>query len=359
METSLRVLDVRLRVECGAPALVAPFLGVFSPSLARGDAPAAKGATEVRVRVDDAAGRYDDGSRQVRLAPHPLRAAQVYNLLYTTLVRALPGVYLLHAAVVARGGKAWVVSGPAGAGKTSLARALAARGFTLMSDDLAPLAVADGRVHPFPRRIGLTPEAAAALDREDLVQVGDKAFADPAQVGAEGASGPLPPGAVAIMNPYTGGSGPAARMTVALLDDGGELARRLRAMDGVQATSSSAPPGVTCLELELAGGAAVAAVMAELDRGDAQVLFHTRHYGAVKRYAETPALTRIPVREAALDLLRETLNREPSSALMRRLGGQAGAALVELAGLLDGVPCHRLTPAGIEATADLLEEAFR
>jgi len=55
----------------------------------------------------------------------------------------------------------------------------------------------------------------------------------------------------------------------------------------------------------------------------------------------------------------KTLNREPGSALMARHGGQAGAALFELTDLIGDVPCYRLTPAGVEATADLLEGTFR
>jgi hypothetical protein len=295
----------------------------------------------------------------VTLASGPLRRVQVYNLLYTTLVRALPGVYLLHAVVVARDGRAWVVSGPAGSGKTSLARALVARGFRLMSDDLAPLTAADGRVHPFPRRIGLTQDAVAGLDAGDLLRVGDKAFIDPSRLGAVPVAEPLPLGGVVIMNPYVEDAAGLVRMSVAVLDAGGALGRRLAALPGVQATPAPAPAGVSCLELELRGGAAVAAAMDALDGADNQVLFHSRHYGGEKKYASAPVLRPLAARQAALDLLRETLNREARSALMIRHGGQVGAALVELAGLLDGIPCHHLTPAGVDATADHLAAVLR
>jgi len=357
VERSLTVLNVRLTLDSDVPALIEPFLGVFSHFL---DSPG--GAAEgkpVRIRIDGAAGRYDDGSRLVPLVDGPLRTTHVYNLLYTTLVRSLAEVYLLHAAVVERDGRAWVVSGPAGSGKTSLGRALVARGFGFMSDDLAPLAVSDGRIHPFPRRVGLERAAVEEAGREAAVAVGDKAFVAPEQLGAPLVERPLPPGAVVIMNPYQDAEDAPVRVRVGLLGGCDEFCRRLAGVQGLELSRSRPSPEVEIVDATLRGGAAVAAVGRELERADAQVLFHSRGYGRRKVYADLPAISPLPVRETAVALLRETLNREPGSALMARHGGQAGAALFELIDLIGDVPCHHLTPAGVEATADLLDATFR
>ena len=88
-------------------------------------------------------------------------------------------------------------------------------------------------------------------------------------------------------------------------------------------------------------------------------MFHCREYGGSKWYGDEPSLTRISAHDATLELLRETLNRERQGALMRRLGGRLTAAVFELLGLLDGIPCFRLVPGKIEATADLLARTFR
>ena len=82
-------------------------------------------------------------------------------------------------------------------------------------------------------------------------------------------------------------------------------------------------------------------------------------YGEERRWADQPRLTPMPLREAAIALLKETLNREPQAALMVRHGGRATAALMELLHLLAGVRCYRLEPAGIQETAAFLEKKFR
>ncbi len=358
VDQTLHILDVRLEISSDQKSLIEPFLGVFSAFFSESEGSGeAAGARPVQVRVDGAAGTYHDGSRRVALAEGRLRQAHVYNLLYTTLVRALGGYYLLHAAVVARADRAWILSGPSGSGKTSLGRALSERGFSLLTDDLAPLAVADGRLHPFPRRLGLARGAGEATG--DYVRLGSKDFVAAADVGLAGPGKPVRPAGVVIMNPYVGAGETPLRLQVGVLPAAAFLSGRLAALPGVTVTSTPGHGGVELLSVTVIDGSAVAAVMAEMDAADAGILFHGHHHGQERRWAREPRLTPMPLREAAIALLRETLNREPRAALMVRHGGRAVSALMELLGLLVGVPCYRLEPAGIAETAVFLEKKFR
>jgi HprK-related kinase A len=67
-----------------------------------------------------------------------------------------PNQYLLlHAAVVERGGRGLILSGQPGAGKSTLAAALAFEGWRLFSDELAVMAPGQRLLVPLPRPIGL------------------------------------------------------------------------------------------------------------------------------------------------------------------------------------------------------------
>lgn len=87
------------------------------------------------------------------LAPAPARGNAVMRLI--RLAGGEEGwLALLHAAVVTRGPHTFLLTGPGGSGKTTLAAALIARGFRLVAEDTAPLD-REGRVHPLPFRLSL------------------------------------------------------------------------------------------------------------------------------------------------------------------------------------------------------------
>ncbi|MFQ5718825.1 MAG: hypothetical protein ACE5IK_04680 [Acidobacteriota bacterium] len=354
----LSILGRRIEIHGDDPDLVAPFLTVFDAFRRERGRPADAGvaAMPLRVEVNAAAGRFRAGDLEADLVEGPARAGQVYNLLYRALVRGLHDIYLIHAAVVARDGWAWAISGPSGSGKTSLGRALLARGFGLLSDDLAPLSVVDRLVHPFPRRVGIHAADLLGTATAPGLCLGEKAFVGAADLGLNVVSEPLPPGAVVIMNPY--GSDGVARLTVGVMPDAEGIVSALGGEAGVSIRSRRRVSAAEIVEIDLAGGPAIAAAQAAVDRADPHVLFHFRGYGGTKSYVQRPEIETISTHAAALGLLRELLNREPRSALMQRHGGKLGSALFELVDLLAGVPCYRLRPAGIDATAELLTRTF-
>lgn len=80
----------------------------------------------------------------------------------------LAGVPLIHGCAVSADGKAVMLVGGSGAGKSSLSWALVQQGCRLVSDDLAAWALCDdgAMVHPVRTRLRLWPDSAAGLSVE-------------------------------------------------------------------------------------------------------------------------------------------------------------------------------------------------
>ncbi len=62
---------------------------------------------------------------------------------------------VVHAAVVERGGRAFIFPGTPGSGKSTLCAALVCRGWRLLSDEMALVSLHDSRLTPVPRPISL------------------------------------------------------------------------------------------------------------------------------------------------------------------------------------------------------------
>jgi hypothetical protein len=97
-----------------------------------------------------------DGKRLSYDAPEDLVPA-LEGLLYDRMRRPGRGLTVVHAAVAARGKRAVLFLGESGAGKSVLSLRLARRGWTYLSDDLAPLEGA-ARVLALPRPVTFAAE---------------------------------------------------------------------------------------------------------------------------------------------------------------------------------------------------------
>lgn len=72
---------------------------------------------------------------------------------------------ILHAAVVERAGRAVLLPGPPGAGKSTLCASMVVAGWRLLSDELALLSLDDGMVYPVVRPVSLKNESIAIMRR--------------------------------------------------------------------------------------------------------------------------------------------------------------------------------------------------
>jgi hypothetical protein len=147
-------LDVDVTVRCADEAL-RRLLAESYRGRARGRA---RGSLEYGIVVG--AGR--SGLRLARRGARPRQARDVGELLLlfdsdlnVQLQRLRRDLYFVHSAVLVRGGRAALLVGGSGAGKSTAAWALAHHGFGYAGDELAPIDAARLSVHPCPRALCL------------------------------------------------------------------------------------------------------------------------------------------------------------------------------------------------------------
>jgi hypothetical protein len=159
-------LGVRLTVATDAIAAAAvldryvlPWLPRMPPDLERADRIVAvrrAGGGALDVVVDGAVAWTARGA--IAAVPAVQRA------LDEAVVERQVEMAIVHAGVVALGGRAILLPGPSLAGKSTMVAALVRRGATYLSDEYA-LIGADGRVHPYPRSLLLRDPQGAVRPR--------------------------------------------------------------------------------------------------------------------------------------------------------------------------------------------------
>lgn len=199
------LLDERLSIRCQDAELgqfLEAFLGAF-PSA---------GEARTQLHLVQVGGRwvaYENGARTVSSGSVPALARWMVWQLNRMALAAPSADVLVHAAVASLDGRAVILPGRSGAGKTTLAAALALAGWTYLSDEVAVIGAGGAEVRPYPRPLALEPGSwdlvPKAVNRWPVGVphlVRDLRLVLPASLGTAGPAGPAVP--VAIVFPEVG-----------------------------------------------------------------------------------------------------------------------------------------------------------
>jgi hypothetical protein len=148
----LQLLGARLSIRC-EDAELARFLEAFLSPF-----PAVDGTTVALDLVEAGTGRwgaYQDGERSLWAPSVPALARSLVWLLNALALNAPSSQVYVHAAVASCEGRAVILPGRSGAGKTTLVTALSLDGWTYLSDEVAALDLRRHVVHPYPRPLAL------------------------------------------------------------------------------------------------------------------------------------------------------------------------------------------------------------
>lgn len=327
------------------------------------------GEPVVRLRVSSSAeGDFITvGERSIRVPD----ARQLTHYAHLMLVNAAAALAddrtVLHAGAVARHGRAVLLVGASGWGKTTLTMELVRRGWRLLTDDFAPL-TAEGLVEPFVRRVNVTERTVALLglpdpgaaprlvgfDRDpkwmlDIDTVFPDRVAEPARLAAVYLLGPQrEPGARPVPGRWLLRLDHLpAGFLAALAGLPGALSAQQLELDG--------PPTVA---LDVAPGARVVGPLDALcARFDVAVLWAGRGDAYRPNFAGEPLAAALPLAEGVPELLAHALSLSGRRFLAGTRPADAFQAMAQLQAALanSGASIQRLTPGRLAATADLVE----
>jgi hypothetical protein len=289
-----------------------------------------------------------------------------YESVLNAIVASVRSHFLIHAGVVSWNDRGIILPADSTHGKTTLVLELVRRGFKFLSDEMAALGRADGRVHPFPRSLRIRPgtlELAGfpraahgvpewlgklLLDIEEIQpgSVGQAVSLDHVVILRD-------PAEVEEENP--GHAEQELCVLVDHLDDA--LLAAVRQIDGVANVRPDVDRGYPALRLRTRGRSR----MSVLPRIEA--LCQAQRVLAldvVKRaeghptFAAPARLEAIPRSRAVMELLRRFQGGHKSALLQEEFSGSSTRLFLELATLVGQAKCHQLFVGPLHEMADLV-----
>ena len=147
----VELLGSAFAVESDDPRWDRFFSHLWLPVSSAGDDP----VTAI-VRVDGDSCELTIGDAPTFVHESAWHAAEALRFaMVETAVKGAHDAVVLHGACLERGGRCAVLVGRSGSGKTTLTLEMVRRGWTYLSDDLAPLSRESGRVRPAPKPLGI------------------------------------------------------------------------------------------------------------------------------------------------------------------------------------------------------------
>ena len=286
------------------------------------------------------------------------------------IIAALTSHYLVHAGCVSRGGRAVVISGASGLGKSTLTAHLAARGWTLLSDEFAPIRRCARTVDPYPLRVGLRPgpgrDVANGRPFVPIVfRSDDKQLVAVEQLSGGGVAAPAEVAAVIFLSTELSTEVATARRhrgTVRCWFTGwsAAVAESFRSRFGVEVAGTGTEGDLHWADLSV--GDLTECIddfrACAREAGVTLAMVEYEDFGE-KDYASPPRLLRLPASAGLMELVKRIPGVCRRALMARDFAGKAGGLVLELASALGSVPFYKMTPGRLDAQLALVEAVWR
>ena len=271
--------------------------------------------------------------------------------------------FLIHGAALSAGGAGIILAGHSGYGKTTLALELVRRGFRFLSDDIAAIACADHRLHPFPKSLGLWPGTRRLIPDISVLsqETAGRQLVDIEAIYPHRLGEPCPPQYLVVLTNSQREAeqvGEALYVTVDRVSE--PLLAELSTIPGISDVSVIGGQGLPVVRLSLQKRAFVEPAVQDICARHHTLIFDVAKEGEhPPDFGAPPRLEPLPKAEAVLELLRRLRGGARSAILKHEFQGRTTRLYLALGEVAAKMVCYRLFAGQLGEMADLVCQAIR
>ena len=251
-----------------------------------------------------------------------------YLGMFSPVIYEVRDYFLIHAGTLSTASnQGIIISAPCGFGKTTLTLELLKKGFTFLSDELAPINRHTGMIHPYPRGLGVL----NGKEKKIIIQKNTGDSCKPSCI-------------IFLCLPEEKEHGKTRYMELALSRLDKNVYRQLKELPEVNEITTIRDRLFPMFRLSVLEDVRIVPRIQQICRqNQVPIMYTLRGRSSKPDFNAKPKLREISSKKGIFELSRNILNSHNSALLEEVFGGSQTRMIFELAGLMNHAKFYRLT----------------